>query len=469
MLKSTLVRKGVSAPLVRPTPHKIKQPKKARPVLHEGVLGGRRQKLVIIAEAATRLDRKYSTLANLVKSGKSKTVAITMPDGSKELLKIVKQGRMNMVDEGALQALVLKKEMVASSTMRLNDVMKKVGIGETTMSRHLTRQGGTLYFEVRSPEGIRRFEVKEANTNTKTMRTEDVLQIKRLLARIHRRLSFEQLADDFKPGNNYDVRETAMLTGFTKNRLWTMIREKELDAEEIGGRLRIKGADIEKYFEEYRKTPKDLVRVMKALEILGHGDRWITRRLVERDGRKFLEYKNDAVSVSIPVHRLNIWKGFSRSELSGLKLIAERVPLRDYLEKHESTHADLIYGSFSGRMSSHVRDFSVGDQRMEELKCSQAPEYDLRGQDIRLVKAGDAILVRPEDGPLVERMVLRTMLHGGESERDAAISVLEGMETITEMHHRLAEEALMNTCGEQRKERLKRFIARYDAGRSKTE
>jgi hypothetical protein len=462
MLKSTQLRTNHSA---SGTPG---QPKKSGP-LHEGPLGTRRQKLITLDEAAPRLGVRPATMNHLIRGTRLRHTTITMPDGSKERLRIVKLGRMNRVRGEDLQQLVTKREAIAGSTMRLGAAMRELGIAETTKHRHLARDGGVLYFEVRTPEGRKRFKVSEASPVMKSMLAEDVSRIKRLLARMHGKLSFDELAKDFKPGNNYDVREAALLTGFAKARIRKMIRKGDLDAKRRLGRLHVRGAGIKKYFEEHKKAPKDLVGTVKAAEILAHDSRWISRRLVKRDGAEFLEYKNGPLSISIKAHRLNIWRGFSRSELSGLKLIEERIPFISYLSKHREGHADFIHGRFSDRMSEHVSEFSVGGQRMEERKCSLAPEYGLNGRDIRIIKAGGAVFVRPQDARLVEGMVLSALLRGSEGERDAAIAVLEGTKTVSEADYRLAEGALTITFTPALVGRLRKISAGYLAQQARTE
>jgi excisionase family DNA binding protein len=459
MLKSTQLRQVPSIPRA-PTAPKPRLPG----ILHDDAPGKTRQGLIGLAEAAPLLGLSHGALSQCANRGPPGFALITMPDGSREPLKVIVRNHKRLVPAKSVDALVSKRDGIACSTMRLTDVMDTLDITESTMRRHFVRDGGTLYFEVRTPRGRKRFEVKEAGYRTKYMGAADVLEIKRLREGA-REPSFEELARDFNPKREYTVPEATLLTSIGKDRIWRMIREGDIEARMVGGHLRIRGAAIQGYFDERKDAPKKLVGIREAAEILGHRDRWITGRLVRRKGKETLEYADDSVSLSIPVYRMGMRRGFPSSELHGLKLIVERVPLRSYLEKHEAGRADYIHRWFSGRGSSHVHDFSVGGLRIEERRCGLITEYKLPEHDIMIAKAGDVVFVKPEDAQMI---ILAALFRGSDSERNGAISAIEGMGAVPDRYYWLAKAALMTTFGHALVKRLEELIGRHDAKRPGT-
>ncbi len=428
-------------------------------VLHEEA--SVKRELISLAEAAPLLGIKHTTLVHLSSEGKTGFALIYMPDGSKEPLEVVKQGRIKMVQVESVRALARKSDMISRSTMRLKTMMENLGITGSTMRRHFVRESDKLYIELPSPGGRMRFEVKEASSTAKCIKTQDIPQMKRLFALLHGKLGLEDLSRDFKPENTYTVHEAAALTGLGKNCIWEMITKGTLKARMRDGRWRIKGAAIERYFEEHKGAPKDLVRMMKAAQVIGHDSRWMTRRLVKRGDTEHLEYRNDGISLSVPVHRMNTLRAFSLSELHGLKRIIEMFPLRDYLVKHWKRHADSVYERFSSIRISDACGFSVSGQRMEEGRCRLIPEYKFPDYDITLIKVGYAFLVKPEDA---QAIALSILLHGSDREKIAAISELEGMEAIPERHYWIVRGAFMTTFGPLVR-RLEAILANHDARR----
>ncbi len=428
-------------------------------VLHEEA--SVRRELIPLAEAAPLLGIRRSTLDNLSKKRMQSYAFITMPDGSKERLEIVRQNRFKMVDVEGVKALAHKSSLIKRSRVRLSSFMEDVGITGSTMRRHLVREGGQLFFEMPSPAGRRRFEVTEASSTAKSMKVDDVVQIKRLFALMHGKLPYAELAKDFNPKNTYTINEAAMLTGLGKCRIASMISKGTLKARKSEGRWLIKGSAIEKHFEEHTGAPTGLIRMMKAAKLLGHDSRWITRRLVGLDGRETLMYRDEGISISIRVYRMNDQRAFSSSDLRGLKLFIENISLRGYLDTHWGRYAEMIHETVSsGRTTDSLR-FSVCGQRIEERMLRLIYEYPFPDYDVRVIKANDALLVSPEDAQVI---ALSILLRGSDRDKLAAISVLESMETIPERHYWIVRGAFMSTFGSLVK-RLGVILANHDARR----
>jgi hypothetical protein len=443
---------------VIPTPRAPLQRMKQQ-VLHEEA--SVKRELITLAQAAPMLGIKHSTLDNLSKHVMQTYAFITMPDGSKERLEIVRQNRLKMVDIEGVKALAHKSALIKRSRVRIRSFMEAVGITGSTMRRHLVREDGQLFFELPSPAGRKRFEVTETSSTAKSMGVDDVVQIKRLFALMHGKLPYEELAKDFNPKNTYTIHETALLTGLGQCRIANMINRGTLKARKSGGRWLIKGLAIEKHFEEHMAAPTGLIRMMKAAKILGHESRWITRRLVSRDGRETLIYRDEGISIPIRVYRMNDQRAFSLSDLHGLKLIIENISLRGYLDVHWRRYAEMIHESVSSSRAIHSLSFSTCGQRIEERTFRLILEYNFPHYDIRVIKVGDALLVSPEDA---QAIALSILLHGSDRGKLAAISELEGMETIPERHYWIVRGAFLSTFGPLVK-RLGAIMTNHDARR----